>query len=454
MPYRAKKSEDQADTSLVSWFRTPGAYVHNVPDPIPENMDLSYWTKVCHVCRTYIVNRPIRMYHLQSILEPLGVDTHIPIALQTAKAGSAEDPWRNSFPEDKDSYRIHDESDNVDRCPACLGEIDEGSCSHCGAQFSEEEEVEDFDTGDENEGNDDEDDGDDASDIQYLGSDDGSRNRRDEHGGSDTSTRRALRENRAPPRRPRADTATDEEGNGSEDSDIVALEHPRRSRRTGSSRQTSPGSGTRGDRRSRRSSGTGDETIADDALSQSGDSESDSLPARPRRPSPRRRRFDEQLNPRGRRDRAGSSYRLRDYLDMFARDSDDGMTEDEGDDPVGETGDYGYSSTTGEERSIDDSEESAYEGSFIDDDDDISGSEGEGGDGGEDETGHLDLDDDDLEDSVILRSSRRAGSRIGGARHGGRGSVYDEDSQSEGGSEVGLDEMRRRRLLAYGRQGR
>jgi len=109
-------------------------------------MNLEFFTKVCHVCRTYIVSRPSRMYHLQSILEPLGIESHIPSASQSAFEA---DIWKGMFPPEKDQYRIHDTSDHVDRCPQCFGEIDEGECSGCGAEFSvADESVADFNTED------------------------------------------------------------------------------------------------------------------------------------------------------------------------------------------------------------------------------------------------------------------------------------------------------------------
>lgn len=87
------------------------------------------------------------MYHLQSILEPLGIDSHLPSASQTA---SEADIWKGMFPPEKDQYRIHDTSDHVDRCPQCFGEIDEGQCIGCEAEFSVvDEDVPDFNTDDD-----------------------------------------------------------------------------------------------------------------------------------------------------------------------------------------------------------------------------------------------------------------------------------------------------------------
>ena len=77
------------------------------------------------------------MYHLRSILEPLGIDA----ALPTASQGNVEtdDPWKNLFPVEKDQYRLDDMVDFVSRCPECFGEIEEGMCAPCAIEFSESE---------------------------------------------------------------------------------------------------------------------------------------------------------------------------------------------------------------------------------------------------------------------------------------------------------------------------
>ena len=121
-------------SSLVSWFRTPGAYIHEIQEPLTPDLDTSYRSKVCHVCRATIVRRPARYYHLR---EPLGIHSTIPTASQ--ENAEREDPWQNLFPPEKDCYRIHDSADGVTRCPECYGEIEDGLCTGCGIEFSASE---------------------------------------------------------------------------------------------------------------------------------------------------------------------------------------------------------------------------------------------------------------------------------------------------------------------------
>ena len=77
------------------------------------------------------------MYHLRSILEPLGIDAALPTAGQDKL--ETDDPWRNLFPVEKDTYRLDDMVDFVSRCPECFGEIEEGMCAPCAIVFSESE---------------------------------------------------------------------------------------------------------------------------------------------------------------------------------------------------------------------------------------------------------------------------------------------------------------------------
>jgi hypothetical protein len=77
------------------------------------------------------------MYHLRHILEPLGIDSHIPTASQEVSA--ADDVWTGIFPHEREGYRLRDEEDGVERCPECFGEVMDGGCQMCGAEFSEDE---------------------------------------------------------------------------------------------------------------------------------------------------------------------------------------------------------------------------------------------------------------------------------------------------------------------------
>lgn len=127
--------------SLRMWFRTPGAYLHDprgsqATPTIPSDLDLSYHSKSCHVCRAVILRRPTRMFHLGGILEPLGIDPKLPSASQQT---DDDDPWALTFPAERSTYRIWDENERLHRCPECGGEVADGSCCACGIEFSEDE---------------------------------------------------------------------------------------------------------------------------------------------------------------------------------------------------------------------------------------------------------------------------------------------------------------------------
>ncbi|KAI9633412.1 uncharacterized protein MKK02DRAFT_4526, partial [Dioszegia hungarica] len=126
---------------LVSWFRTPVAFLHEIPDliheTIPTTRDVSYRTKLCHVCRVQILRRPSRMYHFDSILEPLGINPQLPTLSQDARESS--DPWHNLFPPELNTYRVRDEDDQMDRCPECHNELVDNFCEECDIEFSESE---------------------------------------------------------------------------------------------------------------------------------------------------------------------------------------------------------------------------------------------------------------------------------------------------------------------------
>lgn len=88
------------------------------------------------------------MYNVYSFLEPLGLLARMPlpdpIVAPTPSQESAGDPWNNSFPPDRKTYKLHDEDDNIDRCPACLHEVEETRCNNCNAEFSGEEDDDEF----------------------------------------------------------------------------------------------------------------------------------------------------------------------------------------------------------------------------------------------------------------------------------------------------------------------
>ncbi|KAK4689667.1 hypothetical protein P7C73_g433, partial [Tremellales sp. Uapishka_1] len=130
---------------LKTWFRTPGAYVHEVD--ITADTDLSYRTKMCLVCRARITRRPAPLYLITSLLDPL--DLAYDPCVVAAPNGEFLDPWQNLFPVDRDAYKVRDHADEVDRCPACGCEITDGECMDCGAEFSDSDDYSEEDEGQE-----------------------------------------------------------------------------------------------------------------------------------------------------------------------------------------------------------------------------------------------------------------------------------------------------------------
>lgn len=87
------------------------------------------------------------MYNVYSFLEPLGLISPIPVpVLAPIPTPSQEpvDPWANRFPPDRQTYKLHDEEDDTYRCPCCLHELEDNSCSHCDAEFSGSDDDDEF----------------------------------------------------------------------------------------------------------------------------------------------------------------------------------------------------------------------------------------------------------------------------------------------------------------------
>lgn len=407
--------------------------------PIPDDLNLEYWTKVCHTCRAHITARPSRVYHLAGILGPLGIDAHIPAPPTDPK----ENPWKNIFPLEKSRYLIFDAGDDCDRCPDCCAEVVEGECQGCGAAFS----IHGGDDLDDFMSDLDEDDG------EMLGSDI-----------SDGDAREMLFGIRGP-----GDGSASEEDEGSED----GADHRRRNRRgnldgandTGARRRRH-GSGEEGSLSGASLAGDGEiEGGSDGSDSERGETSEagerrgnrdrqvrDGRRRRQLAPTPdgtdhtrrsngdiprnARRIVQDRLN--GQRDRnaaraerasnrAGQPERERNalpasvagLLDLFAEDDgDDNMTDDDGEGSLGESGDYLSE------------DEDSYECSFIDDgpegvsndedansgdDDDDDGSDGDQSDGHDSLMGEAAQDDDDGsgdetdEEEMRVRRLRRFG---------------------------------------------
>ncbi|WVW80622.1 hypothetical protein I302_102608 [Kwoniella bestiolae CBS 10118] len=191
---------------LVDYFRSPTALKHGYPDAITPETDLSFRTKVCHVCRSHVLRKPARLFFLRAVLEPLGLFQYDNLP----PPGSEEvDPWENIFPADPYTYKLYDPTDDTTRCPECMGEIVDSVCQGCNLDFSEGSDVgedEDLIDGEEESvrgsvlGDEDvirfvddmaEDDGDEDGSSSTSSS--------DEDGGEGTGTARSRRFRNAPP---------------------------------------------------------------------------------------------------------------------------------------------------------------------------------------------------------------------------------------------------------------
>jgi hypothetical protein len=118
------------------------AYLHEVPDTIngdiPADYDVSHRAKICPTCRAPTIRRPTRIYHLDSILTPLGMPHSVGMIAETL---DAEDPWFNLFPVERSSYKITDGGPGyrILRCSECMGELDGHGCDRCQIDYSDSE---------------------------------------------------------------------------------------------------------------------------------------------------------------------------------------------------------------------------------------------------------------------------------------------------------------------------
>ncbi|WWC72745.1 uncharacterized protein I206_106709 [Kwoniella pini CBS 10737] len=117
---------------MVTYFRSTHAFLHEIQEPITDDTDLSYRTKVCYVCRSAILRKPARVFPLRDILGPLGEYKHKDPPKETDP-----DPWEKIFPADHEGYKLYDKADDIIRCPECLGELIDNVCSGCDIVFSD-----------------------------------------------------------------------------------------------------------------------------------------------------------------------------------------------------------------------------------------------------------------------------------------------------------------------------
>jgi hypothetical protein len=441
------------------------------PDPLPPNLDLSYHTKVCHVCRARIFNRPSRVYFAKDILEPLGFDAHIPLASQIAQAKAASavsgtgnqaaqadeaetDPWSRMFPPDVDQYKLWDESDQIFRCNGCCSEVADGTCEGCGREFSVA-------------------DPDDIPGIWAAGPGDGDGDEEmdgDRSDGFEVMDEREGMFGMAPvaavPRRGRVVVDEDDEEEDDEDEDEGSMvdfidrddedEEAESENEDGDSERTRGRThGEDGDNNDDSGSSASDESgerydvgprtgAFQEAMTAARQGRADRF--RQRREASQEHQINSRRNRNERDGRRDVPAGLAGMLDLMAEESDDGNLTDEGgvheDDMVGLRGDYpGFSDLEedgddlGSESDVDDRSEEEYEDSFIDDE-------------GEDEAdeGSDELDSGDESEASVRNRSKKS------KRSSRAGTVKSEDEQQSGeeSDAPSLGELRRRRLKNLG----
>lgn len=482
----------RTDISLTSWFRTAGAYLHPPMEPIPEDQDLSYFTKVCHVCRSCILERPARVYFAKDILEPLGIDPHIPNASPTdrakrdsrspraqaaaakkAKVTKDEDPWAGMFPPESDEYKLWDESDQIHRCNGCCAEVADGTCEGCGREFSisdPDEYNEIYGDGEFGFGDEDEESG--EEDEEREGEHDEAREAR-------RAARRRRREDARQglfglPREPIVvmDEEEDDEGDEAADddsiNDFIVNDQPDRRR------------GDRGGDRDERDRSDEDDDVKEDwegdgdTLSNASNDSSALNDAHPpseayleamqiaregRADRHRQRREQRSMSSRVERDdRPGNRYGndrgmrpgLMSMIDDMADESDaDELTDEDEvheDDRVGLRGDYPGLSDLGDnlesESDRDDRTEEEYEDSFIDDDEEE-----------EEEDEEEEMTEEEDPEERVGYQRRLAKSKREAEREKSEDSVQEleeTDQEEEESDAPSIGEMRRRRLKALG----
>lgn len=118
---------------LQEWFRSPNAYPAADIEEVSAEDDLTFRTKVCHMCRERIFRRPTRMFIMSDVVELSGL-AHGVAAPESVPRD--QDPWDKVFPPEPKAWLVRDEDDNVSRCPRCGCEVDYGECEQCGATFS------------------------------------------------------------------------------------------------------------------------------------------------------------------------------------------------------------------------------------------------------------------------------------------------------------------------------
>lgn len=116
----------------MQWFESRSAYSASDITEITEHTNLTYRTKLCHVCRGPVLRRPIRMFAFQNVIDL--IRTGEPAKDDPLRSNT--DTWDRFFPPDPTRYLLNDDEDYVVRCACCGHEVYLGECSNCGAEYS------------------------------------------------------------------------------------------------------------------------------------------------------------------------------------------------------------------------------------------------------------------------------------------------------------------------------
>lgn len=116
---------------LLQWFKSQNAYPSEEITET-ENIDLTYRTKVCHICREPVFRRPTRIFAFQTVIDLIRKGEQTESGITTP----AEDIWANIFPPEPKQWLVQDVDDGVSRCPRCGCEVAYGQCINCAAVFS------------------------------------------------------------------------------------------------------------------------------------------------------------------------------------------------------------------------------------------------------------------------------------------------------------------------------
>ncbi|KAK2882730.1 hypothetical protein FQN49_000042 [Arthroderma sp. PD_2] len=136
-PYTLPCGHTFCYSCLVQWFTSHGH------------------SKTCPDCRSpvkatpapaYLVRNIVHMFIGRSELTDANETTHEHLANQVAETERVENDKKNTDPEkgglfqgcfNKTNAPIRDDDEGVTRCPACLWELEDGECMHCGYSVSD-----------------------------------------------------------------------------------------------------------------------------------------------------------------------------------------------------------------------------------------------------------------------------------------------------------------------------